>query len=174
MRQQDLLTLFDFGYWLRDRVLASAAKLTNADFTAPSGVTTRDLRGTLVHTLDVELSWRARLRGEDEAVWKRELRVTDYPNVARLTAHWRRDESEMRAWLATLDDDALARAIDLGATDVAHPQYPLWFYLLHIHTHTQQQLSDAAVLLTRMRQSPGDLDFLNYADDRHRISAAPR
>jgi hypothetical protein len=33
-----------------------------------------------------------------------------------------------------------------------------------MHTHTQQQLSDAAVLLTRMRHSPGNIDFLDYAD----------
>ena len=36
--------------------------------------------------------------------------------------------------------------------------------MLHIHSHTQQQLGDAAVLLTRMRQSPGNIEFLEYAD----------
>ena len=163
MRQRDLVTLFDFGYWMRDRILDSAAKLTVADFTAPSGVTTRDLRGTLVHTLDVEGSWRARLRGEPETVWKRELRVADYPTVATLAEHWRRDEREMRDWLATLGDRSLEEHAAVGQEG-----YPLWFYVLHIHTHTHQQLSDAAVLLTRMRQSPRDIDFLDYADDRAR------
>src|SRR5207245_11017170 len=77
MRRQDLETLFGFSYWMKDRVLECAAKLTTAEFRAPSGLTTRDLRGTLVHTLDVEGSWRARLQGQREDVWQTELPLGD-------------------------------------------------------------------------------------------------
>jgi uncharacterized damage-inducible protein DinB len=167
VRRQDLETLFGFGYWIRDRVLEHAAKLTAAEFTVPSALTTRDLRGTLVHTLDVESSWRARLQREPEKIWKMELPVSDYPTVAALAYHWRRDETAMRAWLASLDDDTLVREFDLAPTTaMATPRerFPLWYYVLHIHTHTHQQLGDAAVLLTRMRQSPGNIEFLDYAD----------
>jgi uncharacterized damage-inducible protein DinB len=167
MRRKDLETLFGFSYWMKDRVLECAAKLTTAEFQAPSGLTTRDLRGTLVHTLDVERSWRARLQGQPEGVWKKDLPVSDYPAAAALIEHWRRDEEEMRAWLASLDDETLAGVHDLvpsSATSTRKERYPLWYYVLHIHTHTQQQLGDAAVLLTRMRQSPGNIEFLDYAD----------
>ncbi len=172
MRRKDLETLFGFSYWMKDRVLEHAAKLTSAEFTAPSGVTTRDLRGTLVHTLDVEWSWRARLQGQPEAVWKRDLSVSDYPNCAALIDHWRRDEREMRAWLATLDDATLEGIHDLEPGSTPRERFPLWYYVLHIHAHTQQQLSDAAVLLTRMRQSPGNIDFLDYADHLHKRTPA--
>jgi uncharacterized damage-inducible protein DinB len=164
MRRRDIETLFAFSYWMKDRVLECAAKLTIAEFTAPSGVTTRDLRGTLVHTLDVESSWRARLRGQPET----ELQVADYPRAAALIEHWRRDQSEMQTWLSSLDDDALQKVPDIGPKET----FPLWYYLLHIHAHTQQQLSDAAVLLTRMRQSPGNIDFLDFADHLHRRTPA--
>ena len=171
MRRQDLETLFGFSYWMKDRVLECAAKLTKAEFLAPSGVTTRNLRATLVHTLDVEWSWRARLQGESEEVWKKELPLDNYPTAKALIDHWQRDEREMKAWLATLDDDRLARTHDLApSSTMSTPKnrYPLWYYVLHIHTHTQQQLGDAAVLLTRMRQSPGNIEFLDYADFLHR------
>jgi len=171
MRRKDIETLFGFSYWMKDRILEHAAKLTAAEFTAPSGVTTRDLRGTLVHTLDVEWSWRARLQGKPEAEWKRELAVSDYPTAAKLIEHWRRDEAEMRAWLATLDDDRLGRPHDLEpSTAMSTPKerYPLWYFVLHIHTHTHQQLGDAAVLLTRMRHSPGNIEFLDYAEFLHK------
>ncbi len=169
MRRKDLETLFGFSYWMKDRVLECAAKLTTAEFQAPSGVTTRDLRATLVHTLDVESSWRARLRGEPEP---KELAVTDYPRASGLIDHWRRDEQEMRAWLATLDDETLERIHDLEPGSAPKERFPLWYYVLHIHAHTQQQLSDAAVLLTRMRQSPGNIDFLDYADHVHKRTPA--
>jgi uncharacterized damage-inducible protein DinB len=169
MRRKDLETLFGFSYWMKDRVLECAARLTTAEFQAPSGVTTRDLRATLVHTLDVESSWRARLRGEPDP---KELAVTDYPRAAALIDHWRRDELEMRAWLSTLDDERLAAIHDLTPGSAPKERFPLWYYLLHIHAHTQQQLSDAAVLLTRMRQSPGNIDFLDFADHLHKRTPA--
>ncbi len=172
MRRGDLETLFGFSYWMKDRILECAAKLTTADFQAPSGVTTRDLRGTLVHTLDVEQSWRARLQGEPEAVWKKELAATDYPRAATLVDHWHRNEREMRAWLATLDDEKLQQIHDLEPGSTPKERFPLWYYVLHIHAHTQQQLSDAAVLLTRFRQSPGNIDFLDYADHVHKRTPA--
>ena len=174
MRRRDLERLFDYSYWLRDRVLECAAKLTRAEFLAPSGVTTRDLRGTLVHTLDVEWSWRARLQGKPEEVWKKDLPLDEFPTAAALIERWRRDEREMRAWLATLDDDKLAEIHDLSPNSTtSRKRYPLWYYVFHIHTHTQQQLGDAAVLLTRMRQSPGNLEFLDYADHLHRDAGSP-
>jgi uncharacterized damage-inducible protein DinB len=173
MRREDLETLFGFSYWMKDRVLECAAKLTTAEFQAPSGVTTRDLRGTLVHTLDVESSWRARLQRQPEEVWKKELAANDYPRAAALIEHWRRDEQEMRAWLASLDDEKLQQTFDLEPGSPPEEWFPLWYYVLHIHTHTQQQLGDAAVLLTRMRQSPGNIEFLEYADFIHREGTSP-
>ena len=171
MRRKDIETLFGFSYWMKDRVLDCAAKLTRAEFLAPSGVTTRDLRATLVHTLDVEQSWRARLQGKPEDVWKKDLPVSDYPTAKALIDHWRRDEHEMKAWLATLDDETLAKIHDLSGSP-RKERFPLWYYLLHIHAHTQQQLSDAAVLLTRFRQSPGNIDFLDFADHIHKRTPA--
>jgi uncharacterized damage-inducible protein DinB len=173
MRRKDIETLFGFSYWMKDRVLACAAKLTTAEFQAPSGLTTRDLRGTLVHTLDVEGSWRARLQGRPEEVWKKELPLSDYPTAKALIDHWQRDEREMRAWLASLDDEKLAQIHDLEPGSPPKERFPLWYYVLHIHSHTQQQLGDAAVLLTRMRQSPGNIEFLEYADFIHREGTPP-
>lgn len=160
MRRADIVTLFDHSYWATYQVLSTAARLSVEQFVASSTVTTRSLRGTLVHALDVEWSWRLRLRGADGASSERELTEDDYPTVRALAEHWRRDEAEMRAWLAELDDTTLAERVDLGGRD----RFPLWYFLMHILTHSSQQRSDAAVLLTRLGQSPGDLDFLNYAD----------
>ena len=178
MRQRDLETLFDFSYWVRDRVLAQAAKLSVADFCTPSGVTIRGLRETLVHTLDVEWSWRLRLQGAPEDVWKKELVPEDYATVAALADHWRQDEREMRSWLAGLDDERLERIHQLTPTTAADRsrravEHPLWYYVMHIHTHTHQQLSDASVILTRMRQSPGNIEFLEYAEHANRRAATP-
>jgi uncharacterized damage-inducible protein DinB len=150
------MALFDFTYWANRHLLGVAAKLTPEQWVAPSDITERSLRGTLVHTLDVEWSWRMRLQGRPEG----ELRPEDYPTVASLAGHWRRDEAQMRAWLTTLDDATLAADWDISDKRL----FPLWYYLVHIVTHSQQQRSDAAILLTRAGHSPGNIEFLDYAD----------
>ena len=160
MRGDDIRVLFDFNYWANRQIVASCAGISTEAFTASPSCTYRNLRGTLVHTLDVELSWRRRLRGEPRDVWDQSLVDADYPSVSVLSEHWTRDEAEMRAWLQTLADDELAAIVDLGNAD----RFPLWYYLVHVVTHSAEQRRDAALLLENSGQSAPDLEFLYYAD----------
>ena|SRR6188474_30164 len=160
MRRADILTLFDFTYWANRQILAAAADLPTEVFTAPAAFTYRNLRGTLVHTLDVELSWRRRLRGEPREVWDRSLADADYATVTELAAQWAADEALMRPWLETLTDDELADVVDLGNAD----RFPLWYYLVHVVTHGTHQRRDAALIVERAGNTPPELDFLYYAD----------
>ena len=160
MRNVDIQALFDFTYWADRQVLDAAATIPSEDFVRPSSITYRNLRDTLVHTLDVELSWRRRLRGEPEEAWDVSLAVEDYPTAAVLHEHWTRDEVEMRAWIASLNDHDLAATVDLGNPD----RFPLWYYLVHIVTHSEQQRRDAQVILAHLGYPVPDLEFLYYAD----------
>jgi uncharacterized damage-inducible protein DinB len=160
MRIVDIQALVDFTYWADRRILQAAAAIHVEDFTRPLAITYRDLRGTLVHTLDVEMSWRRRLRGEPKEVWDVSLSVGAYPTVDALTTHWARDEAEMRAWLDTLSDEDLVSVVDLGTAD----RFPLWYYLVHIVTHSEQQRRDAQLILRHLGHEPPDLEFLYYAD----------
>jgi uncharacterized damage-inducible protein DinB len=164
MRQSEVLLFFDHLYWMRDRIL-DAADEPGVPLLDRAPVTIRDLRTTLVHELDVEWSWRERLRGPDPTSFPRddvELVADDYPTVESIREHWLRDETEMRSWLSGLTDDLLngpCRAESNGS-------HPLWFHLQHLYTHGIQQLSDAATLLTRHGRSPGELDFLHFVGQR--------
>ncbi len=161
MRLSDLRVLVDYHYWATRRVLAAAERLTDDEFRHTSGGTARELRETLVHALDVEWSWRRRLQGEPSEAWEAELALGDFPYVQALSERWTKDEAEMRAWIDGLSDDDLE-------TTPAHVKgeigAPLWFYVMHILTHGTLQRADAAVLLTQAGRSPGDLDFLDFAD----------
>ena len=160
MRVVDVQSLFDFTYWGNRQVLDAAAVLSVDDFTRPETITYRNLRGTLVHTLDVEMSWRRRLRAEPKEIWDASLSVDDYPSIEALTDHWARDEAEMRDWLAALTNDDLVAIQDLGNTD----RFPLWYYLVHIVTHSEQQRRDVQIILAHLGHEPPDLEFLYYAD----------
>jgi uncharacterized damage-inducible protein DinB len=166
MRSTDIELLVGYLYWMRDRVLDAAKALGPDEFVATAAVNGRDLRQTLVHELDVEWSWRQRLRDAPPEAWgpEAELRVEDYPTVEALAAHWRRDEAEMRSWIAGLSDEDLETGWTAGGLE----GFPLWYYLMHILGHGIQQLTGAAAILSDAGHSPGDLDFLNAVDDRER------
>jgi hypothetical protein len=72
----------------------------------------------------------------------------------------------MRDWLATLGDDALNGPCRAEATGSSAGEHPLWFHLQHLYTHAIQQFSETAVLLTRAGHSPGELDFLQFVEER--------
>jgi uncharacterized damage-inducible protein DinB len=155
-----VLTLFDYMYWVNRRLLNAADGL-DPDVLAVPTPTTRDLRGTLVHELDVEWSWRLALQGRpiEELGPDVELRPEDYPDLSSIREHWAQDEAEMRSWLGSLSDADLARPTLPALSD---QNRPLWQYLLHIVVHATQQQADAATLLTSAGQSPGELGFLEY------------
>ncbi len=160
MTPRDFRLLFDYGYWATGQLLAVAASVSEDAFTAPSQISYRGIRGTLVHTLDVERSWRGRIRGERPEVWDVELPEADFPTVEALEAAWQRDQVEMLAWVDGLDQAALDAIVDLGPRD----RFPLATFLLHVLTHSAQQRRDVALQLERAGHPPPEIEFLNFAD----------
>ncbi|MDA1239331.1 MAG: DinB family protein [Chloroflexi bacterium] len=156
MQQATLVTLVDFNYWANRKVLQVCERLTAQQWTQAATVSTRTLRGTLVHTLDTEWSWRLRLI--DPAARGEEMREEDFPTVASLVAAWVRDEREMVAWVASLSDADLVRLVPVPWG----PEYPRWQLIFHLLSHSTQQRPKASTLLTLAGHSPGDIEFLNY------------
>jgi uncharacterized damage-inducible protein DinB len=156
VRNTEIRVLFGYLYWIRDRVLRAVAEAGPNAFGSTRPGSPRDLLATLVHELDVESGWRARLSGGEEI----DLDPEDYPTIGAIAEHWQRDEAEMRRWLATLTDEALAAPPPREADQ----SFPLWYYLMHVVSHGIQELEEAVVLLGVSGQSPRDLGFLDYAD----------
>jgi uncharacterized damage-inducible protein DinB len=164
MDKRAVLALFDYGYWATWQILATVGQAPPEVFTATIDVTWRNVRDTLVLALDVEQSWRRRLRGEDESVWYAKLPADRFGTPAELEAYWRADADEMTTWLAGLDDVDLAATVDLGPRD----RFPLWFFLVHIVTHGIEQRRDVAILMRNAGRDVPELEFLWYADSLNR------
>jgi len=160
MHKTDIDALFGYLYWLRDRALEEASKLPSDAFLAPGTVAFRDLRATLVHELDVERSWRRRLRGEPKEAWDGDLPPEEYPDAASVGAHWRPDEAEARDWLAGLTDDDLAAPVTANGLE----GFPLSTYLVHVVMHGVESFAAAAILLNRAGPSMGNVGFLDFVD----------
>ena len=156
----DVLRLFEHLYWIRDRCLVAAGALSTEAFVDASSAAYRDLRGTLVHELDVERSWRLRLQGADRSVWDVTLEASDYPDVASLAGQWQDDEGDMLAWLEDLTEANMAAPVTVNGLE----GFALSTYLVHVVMHGIDSLSAAAILLDRAGTSIGDVGYLDFID----------
>ncbi len=145
----------EYMWWARDRILSAAARLSSADFVAPNTVTTRSLRSTLAHQVECEWAWRIRL--SEGSFPDGDVLAGDFMGVQALAERWRHEEQAFRDWFDTLSDDDL-RVPPPGADN----PLSLWRYIVYVINHGTQQLSEAAVLLTRLGQSPGEIGFLAF------------
>lgn len=158
--------LVEHLWWTNRRLLDAADRLPEQAWTAEGHVTTRSLRATLVHELDVEWSWRLALEGRPESEWgeAEELRPDDFPNVAALRERWSVEARALTDWVESLSDAELNEPTHPG---LSSRPLPRWMFIEHLVSHGAQQAADAATLLSAAGSSPGDIGFLEYVGEGH-------
>ena len=155
-------SLFDYNYWVNQRILETAAGLSPEQFTAPGPVSHGSLRDTLYHTMGAEWAWRLRCQGSSP---QKMLSLDDFPDLESLKRRWDEEEDAMRAYLSGLADDDLVSTVKYTNPQGEQFERPLWQILLHVINHGTQSRSEAAVLLTQFGHSPGDLDYMIFLRD---------
>ncbi len=157
-------TLYEFTAWANEQLFAAAARLDEQDETAldlPLAGGYGTLRETLTHLVSAQRVLLARARGEASPP---QLLASGFATVSDLRACWETSDREMRDFLATLDDDALARPVAYVNTQGEPNEYALWHILSHLIMHTAQHRAELAMALTQYGVSPGWLDFSYYLD----------
>ena len=164
MNKAEILMLFDYSAWANRRILDAAERLSQEQFTAPAGLDYGSLRGTLVHILSAETTWRKRCQ---EGISPSSPLVEDaFPTLAVLRERWSEAEQAMRGFLTSLTDDDLQRTVHYRTTKGAPYEDPLWQLLLHVVNHGTQHRAEAAITLTQHGCSPGDVDLIVFLRER--------
>jgi uncharacterized damage-inducible protein DinB len=159
---QAIRELYDYNYWANDRILDAAAGVPEEIFISTSLGYAR-LRETLVHTLSAECIWRRRWQGQ----WpKVVLDASKFPTLEALRTLWDAERGQMYAFLDTLDDDRLGRAVEYTTTEGQHYANTLWHLMAHLVNHGTQHRSEVAMLLTELGRSPGDIDLITFIRSR--------
>lgn len=156
--------LFDYNTWATARILSRVEELSEADYFAPrAGLSFSNIHGTLVHILSGEVLWLGRWRGDPP---RPRLSEADLPTLSALLERWRQTESEQRAFLTGLTAADLGRPIAYGGPPGQKTRQPLGYLIAHMVNHGTQFRAEAAVALTALGRSPGDLDLSVYLRDR--------
>jgi uncharacterized damage-inducible protein DinB len=173
MSTEYIRTLYQYSAWANGRILDTAAGLAPGQLTEGAGASYGSVRDTLVHTMSAQWIWLQRWKGVSPRVM---LRAGDFPDLDAIRTHWAGLERETRDFVEGLGETQLARVISYTNTRGQEWAYPLWQMLIHQVNHATQHRSEAALLLTQMGHSPGDLDLLVYMDavNARKDTPAPR
>lgn len=156
-----LTTMFDYNAATNARLLGCAAKVSDEQLDTPSNYSVGSLRETLWHTLIVEAGWGRFCRGI--AVDRTQPPpIEPTAPIAILHAFQSEESGQIRSYLDGLSDDDFTETLIRKGQDGTDRSFIRWNVLVHILYHSAQHRSEAAELLTRYGQSPGDTDFIYY------------
>ena len=102
----------------------------------------------------------------DEAAYDAtELHEDSLPTLAALQERWAIEQQEMWAYLTTLTEEMLNGVVRYVIPGLIRERV-VWHFLLAAILHNMQHRSEAAVLLTSYGQSPDDLEFTLFLNER--------
>ena len=149
--------LINYNYWARDRHLQACAAITEEQFLRPLGSSFPSIRDTLAHLVAVEWLWLERWRGRSPRCL---LSPEEFPTVAAVSERWRIVESEMRQYLASLNEETLERPVTYVNPKGQTWTYTLWRMMLHLLNHQSYHRGQVATLLRQLGIQPPEVDFL--------------
>lgn len=155
MRLQDIRLMYDYNAWANARIL-DAAEGVPPEQLATAALGACKLLDTLQHILVAEVVWRQRWQG----IQPQPAQLPPAPQaLAELRAQWRAEQAELDAFLAALTDADLDRPLTYLHRSGGTYTRTLWHTLLHVVNHGTQHRAEAALLLTELGRSPGDVDM---------------
>jgi uncharacterized damage-inducible protein DinB len=158
VRVEDLERMYAHSYWANQRLLGVISQMTPEQFTQTVAGSYESIRNTLVHVLSAEWGWLDRCGGPPRGA---KLKSEDYPTLESLVTAWAKVEADMRAFLAGLKDEDLARIIEFSLGGPAH-RIPLGNLLQHGAVHAVHHRGQVAMLVRMLGHSPGNFDLVLY------------
>jgi uncharacterized damage-inducible protein DinB len=168
MTIKDLEVLYDYGYWANRRLFEVIAQLTADQFTRPVAGGHGSIRNTVVHVLSAEAGWLDRCGGPKRGP---RLNPDDFPTLESVIQAWNRVEAQVRAFLANLKDEDLARNAEYATDRSTKVSMPLGELMHHAANHGVHHRGQVALLLRLLGYGPGNCDILFYFAEKRGVAA---
>src|SRR5688500_14837230 len=132
MQLGEVRTLFDDDAWATAKILDQAEHLTAEQYAASVGARGQRVAQVLAHMLVAQHVRRVGLEAGSSAI---RVRPDAFATLATFRDGWREERRALDAYLATLDDAALARPVRFERRGETHA-YTLWHLLFQLITTT--------------------------------------
>jgi uncharacterized damage-inducible protein DinB len=157
-----ILEIHRHSCWANGQILDAAERLTAEQLRTPLGEGSfGDFLITLIHIYDAQRTWYERAKGGTSGPAKE---PEDFPTIEMLRQAWRTLDTEMGAYLASLDEESLMAPVSYRSFYGSEGTYTRRDMMLHQAFHAHQHRAELALALSAMGHSPGELDFLDYRE----------
>jgi uncharacterized damage-inducible protein DinB len=156
MDADSLLAIVRFHAWANQRVIETAAKLSEEELHRQGSLDHGTAFQTVRHLVDVDWSWREFCIGNDVGetyVWE-QLPLDDLPRIGVFSIQ---EDARLMDYVRSLDPPALAESLPLDD----EMSVPRWLIIAHVVNHGTQHRSEVARYCTDCGHSPGELDLLD-------------
>ena len=168
--KEQLVSLFEYGAWVNQRLLATAATLTAEQFTRTIVPGFGSVHLTLVHILGAEALWFARWQGLSP---KTILSPHDLPGVQAMRERWAGLIDERGAYFTALDETELGTSVSWTNMRGQPFALPRWQVILHCANHSSHHRSELATMLTMLGHEPDSTDLLEFYLERAGLQWKP-
>ena len=155
-------TLCGYNEWANNRVLEAAAGLGDEEMLRPLGVSHGSLGMNMLHQLGGQVGW---LSTWQEGAPMISLPTTEGGRFLDNLADWfPRSDGAIRSFVDSLREESLGEPRIDHMPGGKDRTMMLWDMMAHVVNHGTQHRSEAAMALTALGRSPGDLNFLDFVD----------
>jgi uncharacterized damage-inducible protein DinB len=151
--------LLAYTIWADRQLLAALRGLPTEDLERDTGSSFGSVLGTMAHILGAEQLWLSRLLG---VPLRRLPELEDFPSVALLAASFEDFWPQLEFYLASLDDDQMARTFSWTNSRGETHSAPLRQVLLHVVNHSTYHRGQVVSQLRQLGHSAPSTDLVYW------------
>ena len=152
MSRDDLRSLVDYHYWATYRLLEAVEPLDPDQFTRDMKSSFPSVRDTLSHLHSAEWIWLSRLRGRSPTAF---LPHDRFARPADARGAWRDTEADMRGYVDSVDEAALAAVLEYRLMNGQPGATPVGRILQHVVNHGTYHRGQVTTMLRQLGAAPG-------------------
>jgi uncharacterized damage-inducible protein DinB len=164
MTLDDAMTLVDYHYWGRDRMLDAVDALTPEQYTRDLGCSFKSVHATIVHTYAAELNWYLRWVGSSPTGFPD---PAAFPDVSRVRDAWRSQEQKVRLFVLALGEENLHRTFKYRTFDGQEMESEFAHMLQHVVNHATYHRGQVTTMLRQLgAPAPQSQDLIRFYRER--------
>jgi uncharacterized damage-inducible protein DinB len=165
MTAEEALTLVEYHYWARDRILDAIEPLTPEQYRKDLGNSFKSVRDTVVHTYGAEWVWHSRWVGISPPNLPD---ASAFPDVTSIRAAWSELEAKVRAFVESLSaGNELARVINYRMLSGQAAESAFAHMLHHVVNHASYHRGQVTTMLRQLgAPAPKSQDMILFYRER--------
>lgn len=161
-RSQEIVQLFAFNQWARERLLGAVAALSDEQFTRDLGSSYPSVRATLVHIMSAEWVWLSRWNGISPTAMPAEWQSWD---LAQIEAGWAALDAQLRSFVARLTGADLDRPVAYRSLGGDPFTSTLGQMLRHVVNHSTYHRGQVTTMLRQLGMPAPATDLILFYRD---------